>query len=319
MDLNDFAFFAAVVQHGGFTAAARATGVDKARLSRHIATLEERLGVRLLQRSTRSVSLTQAGKGFYEGCLVVMDGARVACDSVLEFKKEPTGTIRVGSPVILAQNFLAPILPAYMAAHPKVSVLVEATDRMLHPLDEHFDVVLCAQSRVPDSASLVAREVGRIRRVLVAGPNALRQWPQLSSPEDLAHVPTIARLADMHEDMARWSMESEHEAPRRVELAPRLITGDLHIQMEAASNGIGVALLPEPLVATPLARGDVVRVLPEWFTPEYSVFLVYPTPRGMLPSVRSFIDFVMASMSVSEIMSASPVIAAGKHPLTDLL
>jgi DNA-binding transcriptional LysR family regulator len=298
LDLNDFAFFTAVVDHGGFTAAARATGVDKARLSRHVASLEERLGVRLLLRSTRSVTLTQAGKSFYEGCLLVMDGARIAQESVLEFKKEPSGTIRIGSPVALAQNYLAPILPAYLAAHPKVSVIVEATDRPLHPMEEGFDVVLSVQSRLPDSTSLVAREVGRIRRVLVGCPRMLEPWEAPRVPEDLAALPVIARLTDMHEDMARWTIMTEDGGAHRVDLRPRLVTGDLRVQLQAAMAGVGVALHPEPLVAGPIERGELIRLLPEWYTPEYSVFLIYPTPRGMLPSVRSFIDFVMVNMAV---------------------
>lgn len=299
MDLNDFAFFAAVVEHGGFTAASRVTGVDKARLSRHVAALEDRLGARLLQRSTRSVTLTQAGKSFYEGCLLVMDGARVACDSVLEFKKEPSGTIRVGSPVILAQNYLAPILPRYMLAHPKVSVTVETTDRPLHPLEEGFDVILSAQMHLPDSTSLVAREVGRVRRVLVAHPALIDQGETPRTPADLTSMPIIARQNDMHEDRARWSMVHNDGRSQRVDLDPRLVTGDLQIQLSGASAGLGVALMPEPLVAGRIDSGELVRMLPDWFTPEYSIYLVYPTPRGMLPSVRSFIDFVLANMIVS--------------------
>lgn len=298
IDLNDFAFFAAVVEHGGFSAASRATGVDKARLSRHVAALEERLGARLLQRSTRSIGLTQPGKSFYEGCLLVMDGARVAFDSVLEFQKEPTGTIRIGSPVTLAQNYLAPILPGFLKAFPKVSVLVEATDRLIHPLNESFDVILSIQPKLPDSTSLVAREVGRIRRILVANPGFLDGAGMPLVPEDLNSISVIARLTDMYDEAARWTMVNDDGQSHRVDLHPRLISGDLQVQLQAARAGIGIALLPEPLVAASLNDGELVRVMPEWFTPEYSVHLIYPTPRGILPSVRSFIDFVMAEMKV---------------------
>ncbi|WP_245653901.1 LysR substrate-binding domain-containing protein [Novosphingobium rosa] len=298
MDMNDFAFFAAVVQHGGFTAATRATGVDKGRLSRHVAQLEERLGIRLLQRSTRSITLTEAGKSFYEGCLVMLDGARIAYDSALAFSKEPTGTIRVGCPVVVAQNYLAPILPHYMEAHPKVSVVVEATDRLLHPFEEGFDAIITAQSHVPDSTSLVAREIGRIRRLLVAKPGLLGEFGAPDSPEDLAGLPVIARQADMQDEQARWSIINDEESTHRLQLNPRLVTTDLQIQLSAAKQGIGVALLPAPLVKTLLANGDLVRVLPDWHAPEYSMFLIYARPRGMLPSVRSFIDFVLENISV---------------------
>lgn len=300
IDLNEFAFFAAVVQHGGFTAAARATGVDKGRLSRHVAALEDRLGVRLLQRSTRSITLTQPGMSFYEGCLLVLDGAQVASDSVLEFKKEPTGMIRVGCPVILAQNYLAPLLPRYMAAHPKVEVTIDATDRVLHPLEERFDVIFAA-AHPADSSSLVARELGRIRRVLVAQPGLLESRGAPGGPADLADLPIIARPTDLQDETARWSMVQEDSDDRahRIQLKPRLVTGDLQIQLEAARQGIGLALLPESLVGDDLSQGRLARVLPDWFTPEYSVFLIYPTPRGILPSVRSFIDFVMGNFGAN--------------------
>lgn len=311
MDLNDFAYFAAVVEHGGFTAASRATGVDKARLSRHVAALEERLRVRLLQRSTRSVVLTQAGKSFYEGCMLVIDGARVACESVLEFQREPSGTIRIGSPVIIAQNFLAPILPRYLAANPKVSVVIESTDRPLHPLEDRFDVILSAQAQFPDSSSLVAREIGRIRRILVAQPAFLAQHPALRDPADLHAMPIIARHTDMVDESARWTMLNEEDVSFKLDFQPRLVTGDLQIQIEAACSGLGLALLPEPLVDARLDAGDLVRVLPDWFTPEYSLFLVYPTPRGILPSVRSFIDFALANMTVGRKKDRGPADGAG--------
>ncbi|WDF75194.1 LysR substrate-binding domain-containing protein [Novosphingobium sp. KACC 22771] len=311
MDLNDFAYFAAVVEHGGFTAASRATGVDKARLSRHVAALEERLRVRLLQRSTRSVVLTQAGKSFYEGCMLVIDGARVACESVLEFQREPSGTIRIGSPVIIAQNFLAPILPRYLAANPKVSVVIESTDRPLHPLEDRFDVILSAQAQFPDSSSLVAREIGRIRRILVAQPAFLAQHPTLRDPADLHAMPIIARHTDIVDESARWTMLNEEDVSFKLDFQPRLVTGDLQIQIEAACSGLGLALLPEPLVDARLDAGDLVRVLPDWFTPEYSLFLVYPTPRGILPSVRSFIDFALANMTVGRKKDRGPADGAG--------
>src|SRR5262245_23062566 len=118
-DLNDLFFFSAVVEHKGFSTAARAIDVEKTRLSRRVAALEKRMGVRLLQRSTRTVALTEAGERFYERCQAVVDGARAAYDSISELKKEPTGNIRVSCPLVLAQNFVAPILPGFMASHPK--------------------------------------------------------------------------------------------------------------------------------------------------------------------------------------------------------
>src|SRR5436189_6393851 len=130
-DLNDIYFFASVVQHGGFSAAARKIGVEKTRLSRRITALEKRLDVRLLQRTTRALALTEAGQRFFERCVATVDGAQAAYDSVAELRREPAGFVRLSSPVsvLLTQRCLAHALPGYMTIHPKVSIFVEATDR----------------------------------------------------------------------------------------------------------------------------------------------------------------------------------------------
>src|SRR5438034_4916638 len=166
-DLNDIYFFASVVQYGGFSAAARTIGVEKTRLSRRIAALEKRLGVRLLQRTTRALALTEAGQRFFERCVATVDGAQAAYDSVAELRREPAGLVRLSSPVLLTQRCLAHALPAYMTTHPKVSVFVEPTDRTVNVIEERFDVAIRAKPEIEDVAGLVAKTLGTSQRVLV--------------------------------------------------------------------------------------------------------------------------------------------------------
>src|SRR6202008_3158421 len=135
-DLNDLYFFTSVVRYGGFSAAARTIGVEKTRLSRRVAALERRLGVRLLQRTTRSLALTEAGQRFFERSVATVEEAQAAYDSVAELRREPAGLVRLSSPVLLAQRCLAHALPGYMAANPKVSIFVEATDRAVNVIEE---------------------------------------------------------------------------------------------------------------------------------------------------------------------------------------
>ena len=144
-DLNDIYFFASVVQYGGFSAAARTIGVEKTRLSRRIAALEKRLGVRLLQRTTRALALTEAGQRFFERCVATVEGAQAAYDSVAELRREPAGLVRLSSPVLLTQRCLAHALPGYMEAYPKVFVYVEATDRTVNVIEERFDIAIRAK------------------------------------------------------------------------------------------------------------------------------------------------------------------------------
>ncbi len=292
-DLNDLYFFACVVLHNGFSAASRATGIEKTRLSRRVAALEQRLGVRLLQRSTRSLSLTEAGQRFYEHCRMLMESAQGAFDSLDEMKREPSGHVRISCPVVMAQSYLAPILPGYMATHPKVKVVIDATDREVNLIEERFDLALRASAQTENINGLVARSLGIAKRILVASPAYLSSYGYPATPEMLSHLSTIARVADSYDGMSRWELMNQHAVTQTVQIQPQLIADDLRLQLEAAIYGIGVALLPEPIAVAAINRKQLQQILPLWSGSEHKLHLLYPTPRGMLPSIRSLIDYLM--------------------------
>ena len=296
-DLNDLYFFASVVQNGGFSAAARMIGVEKTRLSRRIAALEKRLGVRLLQRTTRALALTEAGQRFYDRCLATVEGAQAAFDSVAELRREPAGLVRLSSPVLLTQRCLAHALPGYMAKHPKVSVFVEPTDRTVNVIEERFDIVIRAKPVIEDVAGLVAKTLGNSQRVMVVSRNFLDQYGRPETPADLPKFNTVASTDDIFDGGARWTLTNLDNRTQQIELKPRLVTSDLRVRLQAAVRCIGIALLPEQVVASPLREGLVERVLPEWSGAKNILHLVYPTPRGMLPSVRSLIDYLLIHVS----------------------
>ena len=292
-DLNDLYFFASVVQYGGFTAAARTLGVEKTRLSRRIGALEKRLGVRLLQRTTRALALTEAGQRFYDRCLATVEGAQAAFDSVAELRREPAGLVRLSSPVLLTQRCLAHALPAYMTTHPKVSVFVEPTDRTVNVIEERFDIAIRAKPVIEDVAGLVAKTLGTSQRVMVASRAFLDRHRRPENPADLPTLNTVASTDDIFDGGARWTLTNLDSRTQQIELKPRLVTSDLRVRLQAAIRGIGIALLPEQVVAAPLTEGLVERVLPGWSGAKNILHLVYPTPRGMLPSVRSLIDYLL--------------------------
>jgi DNA-binding transcriptional LysR family regulator len=292
-DLNDIYFFASVVQHGGFSAAARIIGVDKTRLSRRIAALEKRLGVRLLQRTTRALALTEAGRRFFERCVATVEGAQAAYDSVAELRREPAGLVRLSSPVLLTQRCLAHALPGYMRLNPKVSVFVEATDRHVNVIEERFDIAIRAKPEIEDVAGLVGKTLGDSRRVLVVSPAFLDHYGCPENPADLPKFNAVASTDDIFDSGARWNLTDPDSRTQHIEFKPRLVTSDLRVRLQAAIRGIGIALLPEQVVASPLKDGLVNRVLPEWSGAKNILHLVYPTPRGMLPSVRSLIDYLL--------------------------
>jgi DNA-binding transcriptional LysR family regulator len=296
-DLNDIYFFASVVQYRGFSAAARKIGVEKTRLSRRIAALEKRLGVRLLQRTTRSLAVTEAGQRFFERCAAAVEGAQAAYDSVAELRREPAGLVRLSSPVLLTQRCLAHALPAYMQAHPKVSVYVEATDRTVNVIEERFDIAIRAKPAIEDVAGLVAKTLGNSRRVMVASPAFLNHYGRPENPAALPNFNTVASADDVFDGGARWQLTNPVNRTQYIELKPRLVTSDLRVRLQAAIRGIGIALLPEQVISAPLKEGMVERVLPEWSGAHNILHLVYPTPRGMLPSVRSLINYLLIHVS----------------------
>jgi DNA-binding transcriptional LysR family regulator len=292
-DLNDIYFFASVVRYGGFSAAARTIGVEKTRLSRRIAALEKRLGVRLLQRTTRALALTDAGQRFYERCVATVEEAQEAYDSVAQLRREPAGLVRLSSPVLLAQRCLAHALPGYMKANPKVLVYVEATDRTVNVIEERFDIAIRAKPVIEDVAGLVAKTLGHSQRVLVVSPAFLDQYGRPESPADLPKFHTVASTDDVFEGGARWNLTDTDMRAQQINLKPQLVTSDLRTRLQTAIHGIGIALLPEQVISGPLKEGLVERVLPNWGGAKNILHLVYPTPRGMLPSVRSLIDYLL--------------------------
>ncbi len=296
-DLNDIYFFASVVRCGGFSAAARSIGVEKTRLSRRVAALEKRLGVRLLQRTTRALALTEAGQRFFERCVATVEEAQEAYDSVAQLRREPAGLVRLSSPVLLAQRCLAHVLPDYMKTNPKVLVYVEATDRTVNVIEERFDIAIRAKPVIEDVAGLVAKTLGHSQRVLVVSPAFLDQFGRPERPADLTSFDTVASTDDAFEGGARWDLTDTCNGVQQITLKPRLVTSDLRTRLQAAIHGIGIALLPEQVISAPLKEGLVERVLPSWAGAKNIIHLVYPTPRGMLPSVRSLIDYLLIEVS----------------------
>lgn len=301
-DLNDMTYFVAVVRHGGFSAAARATGLEKTRLSRRIAALEERLGVRLLQRNTRVISLTEAGERFYGQAASLVAEAQSAFDSIADLRSTPAGTVRLSCPQVMAQSTLVPILPGFLARYPRVRIELDSSDRHVDLLKERFDLALRAHVRIEETAGLVARELARVRRILVAAPSCLERGGRPQAPEDLAGMETLCRPGDVRDGQGRWELSDPSGKTSLVAHRPRLVSDDLRMQVAAAAEGIGIALLPEAIVAERVRAGELEVVLPAWTAAGHVIHLLYPPPRGMLPSVRSLIDYL--SVQVPPILDA---------------
>lgn len=289
-DLNDLYFFAAVVEHGGFSAAARALGIAKSRLSKRVAQLEERLGVRLLQRTTRRFVVTAVGERFYGHCRAVLEEARAAQEAVDALRAEPRGVVRISCPVSLAQTVLAHVLPDFMARHPKLQVRVLATNRRVDLIGEGYDLAIRVRPKLDTDAHLIVRSFGLSRVLAVASPALLKTHGRPEQPGDLAQLPALSMQE--HEGVQAWELIDAAGQRVHVEVQARLISGDFAVLLEAARRGVGVALLPEFVCAPAIASGELEVVLPDWSAPEGTMHFVYPSRRGLLPGVRALVDFL---------------------------
>ncbi len=289
-DLNDLYFFAAVVEHGGFSAAGRALGIPKSRLSKRVSQLEERLGVRLLQRTTRQFVVTQTGERFYEHCRAVLEEAQAAQDAIDELRAEPRGVVRISCPVSLSQSTLAPLLPEFLRRYPRVQVRLLSSNRRVDVIGEGFDVAVRVRFKLDTDATLIVREFGQSNQILVASPEFLRSHGPLERPEMLSAVPTLT--SQERDGSATWSLVDTQGETCRIDIQPVLVTGEFSVLFEAACQGRGVVLLPESVCARAIHESRLERVLPQWNGPLGIMHFVYPSRRGLLPAVRALVDFL---------------------------
>ena len=295
-DLNDLYFFVQVVDNGGFAPAARALGLPKSRLSRRIILLEERLGVRLIQRSTRRFSVTEIGQEYYRHCVAMLVEANAAQEAIERSRSEPQGIVRMScSPALLCYQ-VGDMIARFMTANPRVEVHVESTSRRVDVVAEGFDLAI--RVRVPplEESELVMKVLAPSTQRLVASPQLLRQLPNPLAPADLAAIASLDFGPATRERL--WCLDGPDGATAQVAHRPRLVTDDL-IQMRlAALRGVGVVQLPTMLVAGDLASGTLVDVLPAWRPRAGIIHAVFPSRRGLLPSVRNLIDFLAAEFAV---------------------
>ena len=296
-DFNDLQFFAAVVLNRGFSAAARVLGVPKSRVSRRVALLEERLGVRLLDRTTRGLGLTQVGQQVFEHARAAVIEAEAAEEAALRMQAEPRGLVRLSCPLGL-QGSIAGALPSFLAAHPKLRVQCIATNRRVDLIHEGVDVPIRVRERLDTDADLQVKRIGMSRRILVASPSLLAAAGIPTSPADLANFPV---LLQEERSGGTWHLTAEDGETTSVPVEPRLASGSFDILMAAARQGAGITLLPATYCQDALATGSLVRVLPEWSGTDGIMHLVFASRRGMLPSVRAVIDFAAAALRPSTV------------------
>lgn len=289
-DLNDMYFFAEVVDRGGFAAAGRALNLPKSKLSRRVAELEQRLGVRLLQRTTRKLSLTEAGELYHRHAVAVREEAEAAQEAVAMVQNEPRGTIRVTCPTTLAQTTIGPILPKFMRDHPKVRIDMIVTNRVIDLVQEGVDVALRVRPTVDDSGSLIVKKLAQTQSVLVASPQLLAREGRPQGPDDLDRLPTVAMSAA--DGRATWLLKGPHDRELTLSHKPCLTADDLLTLRYFVLEGTGISILPDYMVHRDVREGKLEQVLPGWAPRPGVIHAVFPSRRGLVPAVRRFLDFL---------------------------
>ena len=288
-DLNDLNFFAAVVANGGFSAASRALALPKSRISRRVAALEQQLGVRLVERSTRRFNVTEVGQDVYRHARAALAEAEAIEDVASRLQAEPQGLVRISCPQGAAR-IVAAELPGFLQRYPRLRVQVLVANRRVDLIDEGVDVAIRVRDKLDTDADLQVKIVGRTRSMLVASPALLDALGRPARPADLASYPTISQTE--RPGLDRWILVNADGVQEVVSHEPRLSAGEFSILRQAAIDGMGIAFLAEIACRETLIDGRLERVLPAWGGQEGVLHLVFTSRRGLLPGVRAVIDFL---------------------------
>ncbi|SPR97965.1 LysR substrate-binding domain-containing protein [Cupriavidus taiwanensis] len=293
INLNDLRFFVVAVTHGGFAAAGRALGVPKSTVSKRVAELEQALQARLLYRSSRSFTLTDAGRDFYDHAHAALIEAEAAQEAVQRRVAEPSGTVRITAAVPTAQRYLAPHLPALARAYPRLHVQLEVSDRMVDLVQEGFDIAVRSHfAPLPDSG-LVQRQLAVEEIVLVASPGYLAGRGTPEAPAQLSgHDGLLTGSA-----AGTWRLWGPQGARAEASPVPRMTVNESTVLLGAAVAGLGIVPLPHELCRAALAAGQLARVLPQWTAGSVTTTLLLPARRGQLPGVRATVDFLVQCLA----------------------
>lgn len=292
MDLNDVAVFERVVSEGSLTAAATRLGQPKSSVSRALSRLESDLGVRLLQRTTRKLHLTEAGQVFFDRTRRVLGELRDAEQAVTQLQESPRGNLRITMPVELGMKFMGRVVAEFMQRYPEVSIEVELSGRVVNLVDEGFDLGL----RIGEfrDSSLVARRLGNLSARFYASPSYLGRHGVPKKPEDMAEHEMILFMQTKENivQLFRETLRDGGQQGCKLTLHGRLTVNNVSMACDAAVSGLGIALAPPFLCADAVASGQLLPVLPEYRVCNGGLYAMYPSREHMPIALRAFLDFL---------------------------
>ncbi|ELY6371409.1 LysR family transcriptional regulator [Cronobacter sakazakii] len=290
--LQDMALFALVAETGSFTAAAQKAGLPKSSVSQRISQLEAHVGLRLLNRTTRKLSLTFAGEHYLVHCREMLDASERADLAIQRLRDNPSGRLRITSPAGIGATLLAHMNAEFLAKYPDITLEVFISDDVRDLVMEGFDVAL--RTGKPQDSSLIGRKIGHCPRYLLASPAYLARHPALTHPSQLVDHRVI-----VHRAWSEWLLQRDREL-YRCHLNQMHQTDNLLYARESALAGAGITLLPAFLLDDSLAEGALVNVLPEWTVTGNDLYLVYPGRKLNAPALVSYINFALEYEGVTQ-------------------
>lgn len=295
--LDGIPLFVALVKHGSFTRTAESTGHSKSYISKEINRLEERLGVRLLNRTTRSLSLTPEGRYYHSQCLQVLDDVEAATQTLSGQQTEPTGQLKVGCPLSFGLSRLRPVLSEFTRTYPKITLEIILDDRRADIVQEGFDVMIRASTRLEDS-SLIARRIYTAESVTLASPDYLEQWGTPTSPLDLTRHKLLC-YSNLN-NPTLWSYTDHQGTDVSVRVNSTVLTNSSELELSLCLDGQGITRLPKFYLNNELETGQLVELFTDYQKPQVDVFLIYPSRKHMSSKVRCFIDFMTEKLRDSD-------------------
>lgn len=289
-DLNDMAYFSAVAQHKGFTAASKALGISKSLLSRRVAELESRIGIRLLNRSSRQFSVTEIGEQYAEQCRRMLDQAELAQQLVDDTLARPKGRLTISAPVTMTETFMAPLISDFLKRHEDVQITLLSINRDVDIIEEGIDISIRIKPLPLQDSGLHFRSLARGRDILAASPELIRNCPKLDSIHSLTQLPTLSRDDNMQNRV--WTLEHPQEGRKKIPINPRLVSNNLIVLMQAALHGAGIVLLPKLIFQRVQSLGELVQVFEEWHSQESLLHAVFASNKGRSSAFRAFMAYL---------------------------
>lgn len=293
---SEMALFVQVAETGSLSRAADALGLSNAAASRHLASLEERLGARLVERNTRRLFLTETGQEFLRRSKAILADLQDAESAVNASTLKPSGTLRLTASLSFSMQHIAPLLPEYTRRYPQVRVHVETANRYLDLIDNNIDIAIRTRESEPDS-NITIRRLAETRRILAASPGYLAR---AGTPRELADLDRHALLVYTHADNPHELRFTRDGAVRTLAIRGVLESNDGQVLRAAALDGLGILVQPTYILYEDIVAGRLVPVLDAWDLPRLTVNLAYPSRKHLSAKVRTFIDFIAEHFSKME-------------------